>query len=506
MKRFISKAADATSAEGPKLTIDLAKIFGFTPLSLEIPLPKLSNPFASKVVDPLALPFKRWRVRLRAWTDARRGLGSASDVQLTGYETEILAHQDRKLLELEKATQEHRLTVRQALKSVEAQSFDAGDAVRALKNRFLDWLAACEDNLRQVRDRHAKAKSEADEKERALDELVNSVGLRSRVPHFLRSPPERWADITIAASVDIALSFWFISVKPEIDRVQAIGLSSVTCLINISVGFIIGKYVLHRAKLEKSVAMKAILIGIAVVFTAAICTGNVLFAFWRDLGATQATVPSSPMGLSAFSFLLLTLNLAIYTFMVLKTIYEFNPAHPGHEERWRDFKLAEAEASSLRLLHEQQLQHMRWVGYASVERVRQDAGGYLQHLKTARLAVSTYLDNLSAHSAYWPKLFDNVQAFAEALIKVYREQLFSSSRRHSEQPRPVYPSIPPRKRSYDTSDEDVTTRRALALLADAETEMKRFQNEFESVVAPMVRQRIDAEAKLVLESTATATP
>src|SRR3989344_5780119 len=112
MKRFISKAADATSAEGPKLTIDLAK---------------LSNPFASKVVDPLALPFKRWRVRLRAWTDARRGLGSASDVQLTGYETEILAHQDRKLLELEKATQEHRLTVRQALKSVEAQSFDAGD-------------------------------------------------------------------------------------------------------------------------------------------------------------------------------------------------------------------------------------------------------------------------------------------------------------------------------------------------------------------------------------------
>lgn len=501
----LKKAIDATGVEGPKITVDLAKIFGFSPLSLEIPLPKLSNPFSNKLVDPLALPFRRWRIRLRAWQDARRGINASSASQLSAYESEILAQQDKKLAELDKSIHEHRLLVKQALKSVEAQSFDAGDAIKALKNRFLDWLSACGDELRVVRDRYAKAKRDADEKERALDEFVAASGLRSRIPHFLKSPIERWADITIAASVDIALSFWFISAKPDVDRIQAIGLSSVACLINIAVGFIIGKYAIHRAKLEASLPGRVIFIAIALLFTTAVLIGNTLFAMWRDQGSAQAASAAvSPLGLSAFSFLLLTLNLAIFTFTVLKTVYEFSPAHPGHEERWRDYKIAEGEATALRALHEQQLQYMRLAGYAAVERVRQDAGGYLQQLKSARAALANYLDNLRAHSLYWPQLFENVKAFAESLVKMYREQVFASVRRRDAQASLVYPSVAFRQRSFDLTEDEGTARRALALVTDAESEMKRFQNEFESAIAPMVRQRIDDEAKLVLESTSTA--
>ena len=61
LKRASDRVKEAAELEAPKLTIDLAKVFGFAPISLEIPIPKLF--FSDKSRDPLGLPFRRWKVK-----------------------------------------------------------------------------------------------------------------------------------------------------------------------------------------------------------------------------------------------------------------------------------------------------------------------------------------------------------------------------------------------------------------------------------------------------------
>ncbi|CAH0356176.1 hypothetical protein [Aquabacterium sp. CECT 9606] len=503
MKNPLQRAADASSFEGPKLTIDLAKIFGFAPISFEIPLPKISNPFGNQLVDPLSLPFKKWKIIFKAWRDGRRGLPHPDQPGLTSYEDEILAQCDKKLISVDRAIQEHRLGITQALKAAENHSFDASDSIVALKNRFLDWLSACSDELRIIRQKHAKALTDFREKEKALDALVTEAGLKSRIPHFMKPPLERWADIVFAALIDVGLSFWFISAKQDIDRLQAIGFSSVSCFINIAVGFILGKYIIHRAQMASRPTPRAGFTLLAILFIAAIMMGNVMFAMWRDQGHQVGLNPLAWLPLSAFSFFLLTLNLAIFTFTILKTLYEFNPSHPGHEERWRDFKLAEHDVNELRLIHEMQMRQMRRTGYATVEQVRQDAGAFLMHLKNAKAGLASYLANLKAHTQYWPKLMENIAAFAETFIKLYREHCFAAQRKNANA-KLTYPLIQPQRRDFSILDDEQTCHRALAILGDTESDLKKFQSEFENVIAPMVRKKIDDEARLVIESTSSA--
>jgi hypothetical protein len=207
--------------------------------------------------------------------------------------------------------------------------------------------------------------------------------------------------VIIAAVIEVALSYWIISTRTDLDSYQSVGFSTVICGANIIVGDIPGRHVFFRAKYSRGVGVSIALYALGAVLSAAMILADYMFAVWRDFGQAGAGRPLSFIPMSALSFTLLILDVAIFAFMSFKTFYEINPAHPGNEEKWWEYCRAKWTLEIQREYYRDLARRMREEGTAVIEQIRNDAGTYTQMLKEARVRLSEYRVNLKANVEYW---------------------------------------------------------------------------------------------------------
>lgn len=482
-----SQINDVAKIEQPKFTIDLSAIFGMLPISLDVPIPKIPNPFSADPKDPLGLPYRKWRIRLRGWIDGRRGIPCLNTKEKSAFEDEIEAHVEKKISSIEKDAHEYRLALNSALESAKEQTFDVDSSISAIKSRFTLWMSSYLHFIENIERRHSDAKKEQESKQAELNAFMARENINIKYPAHNISSLEFLSEIIIIAALDAFLSFWFIQNKTSLDSVARYSYSIGICCANVVAGYFLGRYVLRMAYHSKVIFNKIMLWGLSSLFIMCAVFGNIKYAAWRD---SVEMFSLNIFQLSAISTILLLLTLTVFSLSIFKSFKGYNPLNIEHKILWYEFSKAKSKAEEFRGLHELAINQMKESASAGIENIRDSIANYLMGVKRIKTDISAGSGNIKANISFWNKIIGNLFSFADATIKLYRECSAAKQKKFNKSDI-FYPECKLNEIDFFQKETDTIASEAIACLINAEKDLNSFQTKFENDVVPDFIKRIE---------------
>jgi|GEM_PF-6115014 len=474
----------------PSLKVDLG--FSLSDLnpssSIEIPLP---TPRRRR--DRFALPLQRWRIRWRAYRDAKKHLPDYERNEPSATEAEIVRLREMKTEAVDRTARAAILDASEAIDQLTPTELHSNESLASVGNSFFSWLTSYQELLAQALHVITRNQRECGLAKARLDTFREEVGDHRLIASSVRpQAPEpfskRMGILLFAGIFESLLAMVLFGETSQYGLVGAWWNAATISALNIGHGLLTGYLLMRLLTVEKGKLVFPLGVALTVVNGSSALWANLFVSHFRSGSELSWSKIFPPDAMSA---VLLLIGLTIWLFAAYKGWNDFSPDFKDHADLWAEYQAAERSYEGARAWFLGTIGDMRETTLSKLDSVRSTVTDLRNRHMERLVAIRDLCRRAEASLQHAHLVRKNITATADMLLREYRETNFTC-RNDLNGPEIKVEYVP-----NDRNEMEIEAQPLLDQAQQAEELIKknldsfsRFRQGFESRVAEKVSERL----------------
>lgn len=407
----------------PSLKVDLGfSLVDFKPsLSVEIPLPA-----TRRQRDRFALPFQRWRVKWRAYRDAKKALPNYERNERSATETEIIRLREMRTQRIDRKVRNALLDASEAIDRLTPREFKPTESLISVRNSFFSWLTSYQEFLAQALYVTVRNKATRVSAKERLDTFREEVGGRRLIASSVRPQAQvpflrRMGLLLFAGIFESVLSVFLFRETSEYGLVGVWWNAATISALNIGHGLLTGYLLMRLLRVERGKVVLPLGITITIINTCLALWANFFVAHYRagsDFGWSSIFPPD------AMSAVLLVIGITVWLFSVYKGWNDLSPDFKDHADLWDEYQGAEKSHEGARTWYLTLISNMRQTALAKLDSIRNLITHFEEEHRERLVAIRTIRRRAEGLFRQAHLERKNITSSCDVLLKEYRETNF----------------------------------------------------------------------------------